>query len=76
MNFADDIFKYIFLYEKCWNFDPSSVNDKTISVQIMAWCQKRWQAIIWINDGPFYGHIYALLGPNELMGHKMNEIYR
>ena len=58
-NFADDIFKCIFLNENVWisskislKFVPKGPNNNIPAlVQIMAWRRSRRQAIIWTNDG-------------------------
>ena len=33
----------------------------------MAWCQIRWEAITWINDGLVYWRIQTSLGLDELI---------
>ena len=66
-HFADDIFKFIVLYENGENLNSNSteiqVNNKP--VQIMAWHQNWWQTIIWTNDAQVTD-TYASLCLNEL----------
>ena len=72
---ADDIFECILLNENAripiqisLKFVPSSpINNKPSLVQVMAWRQKRRQAITWTHDGPVHWRIYAALGGDELI---------
>ena len=53
-----DIFRFIFLFENCYvctKFVPGGlINNIPALVQIMAWCSKRHQAIVWTNDDQVY----------------------
>ena len=78
--FADDIFKYIFMNKKSFKksflksiliqislkyVSKGPIDNKSVLVQVMAWHQIRWQAIIWTSADPFHRHVYAALGGDE-----------
>ena len=74
-HFADDIFKYIFLYEKVrisldfteiWSYGSNQQYSNIGSDDGLV--PTRRQAIIWTNDGTCYQRIYASLGLKELKG--------
>ena len=73
-NFADDIFKCIFLNEKgiiliqisSKFVSMSSVDNKPALVQIMVLATNRRQAITWTNYDPVQWRMYAALGGDEL----------
>ena len=72
---ADDIFKCVFMNERCYIFTQlprmfvpkGPFDNKSILVQAIAWAPHRWQAIIWNNADLVHWRIYAALGGCELI---------
>ena len=83
-HFADDMFKFIFVYENCCIFIqicikvvpkvPINISDDELVLD-------RRQAIIWTNDGLFYWKIFASLSLDKLRhwqngGHFAEDIFK